>query len=148
MARQTWRLMKRPDGKHDLVPLDEVDAWIQKYRPETKTGKQFHVKRVKRGSWVLRDGKLIPRHLLGYQLRKGNGLQVIKDIEPFLNIAVDWKPVGGRKQRRDMMRAHGLTEVGNDRLPHRMELTETRADQQQRVNDIKSAFRQHGVDIL
>lgn len=148
MSRQTWRLMKRPDGKHDLVPLDAMDAWLKKHRPEKRTGRAFHVKRVQRGSWVLRDGKLIPKHLAGAGPHKGDGLQVIKDIEPFLNVAVDWKPIGGRKQKRDMMRAHGLVEVGNDRLPHRMEITETRQEQRARVEDIKQAFRHHGVDIL
>lgn len=46
---------------------------------------------------------------------KADGLQIIKDIEPFQNIAVDNGVVGGRRQRRDMMRAHGLEEVGNER---------------------------------
>lgn len=47
--------------------------------------------------------------------QKGTQLQIIRDIEPFQNVAVDNGYIGGRKQRRDMMRAHNLVEVGNER---------------------------------
>ena len=55
------------------------------------------------------------RFVSAEQAKKANSIQIIKDIEPFRNVAVDGKVVGGRKQRRDMMRAHGLTEVGNEK---------------------------------
>lgn len=47
--------------------------------------------------------------------RKSDGLQIIKDIEPYQNIAIDGKTIGGRKQHRDMLKAHDLVEVGNEK---------------------------------
>lgn len=41
--------------------------------------------------------------------------QVMKDIEPFRNVAVDGKMITSRSQKREMMRQHGLIEVGNER---------------------------------
>ena len=100
-----------------------------------------------RETYVYRDGKLIPKHLAPpLQAPRGAGLQVIRDIEPFRNIAVDGAIIGGRKQRRDMMRAHGLIEVGTERLKqNKTEFPENRRDV---VNDLKQAYRQHGVDVL
>lgn len=111
MARQTWRALKRPDGKVDIVALEDVGAWEAKYRT-AKKGQVIQFKRVERGSWVWRDGKLVDKASLRTVGR--SRMQIISDIEPFLNIAVDNKPVGGRRQRRDMIRAHSLIEVGND----------------------------------
>ena len=43
-----------------------------------------------------------------------SGLQIVRDIEPFQNIAVRGEIIGGRAQKREMMREHGLIEVGNE----------------------------------
>lgn len=68
-----------------------------------------------RETYVFRNGELIPKHLAPpLNAPAGRGLQVIKDIEPYRNIAVDNKVVGGRRQHRDMLRAHGLVEMGTD----------------------------------
>lgn len=67
-----------------------------------------------REQYVYRDGKLIPKHLAPPRHRASQGLQVIKDIEPYQNLAVDGKTIGGRRQHRDMLRAHGLVEVGTE----------------------------------
>lgn len=149
MARQTWRLMQRPGGKLDLVPLEEIDAWLQKHRPQRAT--KFHVKhKVERGSWVVRliDGKpqLIAKHLAA-PLQRANGLQIIKDIEPFQNIAVDNGYIGGRRQRRDMIRAHNLIEVGNEPPVNRFQGAPA-TSQREMVDHIKQAYRDHGVDVL
>ena len=145
MARQSWVLKQRPDGKCDLVPRDELSAWLEKYQPK----KKLHVKRrltVERGSWVVRDGKLVPKHLAPPRMYRGAGLQVIKDIEPFQNIAVDGKVIGGRRQRRDMIRAHNLIEVGNEPPVNRKQLPEWST--REFANDIKQAYRDHGHDAL
>jgi hypothetical protein len=39
---------------------------------------------------------------------------VMRDIEPFQNIAVDGKEVSSRSHKREMMKEHGLVEVGNE----------------------------------
>ena len=77
---------------------------------------------------------------------RGAGLQVIKDIEPFQNIAVDGKVIGGRRQRRDMIRAHNLIEVGNEPPVNRKQLPEWST--REFANDIKQAYRDHGHDAL
>ncbi len=144
MARQSWVLKQRPDGKYDLVPRDELSAWLEKYKPDRVSG--LKPRKIERGSWVMRDGKLVPRHLAPPRHRKGQGLQVIKDSEPFLNIAVDGGYIGGRRQRRDMMRAHNLTEVGNEAPINRKQ--HDAFDTRRFAEDVKQGFRQHGVDVL
>lgn len=66
-----------------------------------------------RETYVYRDGQLIPKHMAPPRLMTG-GLQVIQDIEPYRAIGVDNRIVGGRRQHRDMLRDHGLIEVGNE----------------------------------
>ena len=76
--------------------------------------------------------------------RKSDGIQIIKDIEPFQNIAIDNGIVGGRKQRRDMMRAHGLTEVGNERpMEHPRDIADRKRDRPDR-SIIESLKRHSG----
>lgn len=42
---------------------------------------------------------------------------VMRDIQPFLNVAVDGKEISSRSQKRDMMRQHGLVEAGDMKPP-------------------------------
>lgn len=141
----SWVLKQRPDGKCDLVPRDELNAWLEKHQPKAKKP-SWMPKMVERGSWVIRDGKLVAKHLAPPRAGKGHGLQVIKDIEPFQNIAVDGGYIGGRKQRRDMIKAHNLIEVGNEAPINRKQYPNW--DKREFAEDIKSGFRQHGVDVL
>lgn len=92
-----------------------------------------------RESYVYRDGQLIPKHLAPPRHRASSGLQVIKDIEPYQNIAVDGKTIGGRRQHRDMLKAHGLVEVGDQapRTPPRV--PENRRDMSL-IHDLKRAM--------
>lgn len=153
MAKQSYRLMRLPNGKHDLVPLTEVNAWQEKHYPERLKGKSTLMpKKVERGSWVVyldEAGKVqfVPRHLHTPTARAGNGVQIIKDIEPFQNIAVDNGYIGGRRQRRDMIRAHNLIEVGTEAPVNRFKGA-PEATQREMVNSIKQAYRDHGVDVL
>lgn len=41
--------------------------------------------------------------------------QLMRDIEPFHNVAVDGKMIGSRSEKREMMRRHDLVEMGNDK---------------------------------
>ncbi len=146
MARQTYVLKKRPNGTHDLVLREDVSAWVERHYPDRHKGTKIQVKAVQRGSWVWRDGKLIDRAQAPPRMHRGMGLQVIKDIEPFQNIAVDGKVIGGRRQKRDMMRAHDLLEVGTEPPVNRKQLPEW--SPREFAEDTKTAFRQHGVDVL
>lgn len=47
--------------------------------------------------------------------KRDQKLQIIKDIEPYRNVGVDNGVIGGRRQHRDMLRAHNLVEVGNEK---------------------------------
>lgn len=62
-----------------------------------------------RQSFVYRDGKVIPKE----DARPRPGLQIITDIAPYQSI-VDRSVIGGRRQHRDHLRAHGCIEVGNE----------------------------------
>jgi len=42
-----------------------------------------------------------------------SGIQVVKDIEPYRSV-ITREVIGGRKQHRDHLKAHGCIEVGND----------------------------------
>jgi hypothetical protein len=114
MPRETFRLMRRPNGQFDLVPINEVASWELAHRPKPKPLQAgWTPRRVERGSWVFRNGRVVPKYA-GEKRTRGGGLQVIPDIEPFQNIAIDNAVIGGRRQRRDMMRAHGLIDVGTE----------------------------------
>jgi len=150
MARQSFKLLKDAKGRNHLVLKDRAEAWLKKHGPkQTKPSKRAtHLPQFpERGSWVWDGEKLVERHLYRGRTKEAR-LQVIKDIEPFLNVAIDGKPITGRRQKRDMMRAHGLTEVGNEYGGLRKDAPETYAQRRDRAEDIKHAFRQHGVDIL
>lgn len=144
--RERWIAKKRPDGRTELVTPDEMAAWMAKHWPEKSCKATLQVKKVERGRWVLRNGELV--QVSGQVIRVNRQMQVIKDSEPFLNVAVDGKYIGGRKQRRDMMRAHGLEEIGND--PHGQVNRKQHDEFKPRefADDVKRAARQHGVDWL
>lgn len=110
----SWVLKRRPDGGFDLVPRAEVSAWTEKHYPDKCRKAEVKFKMVERGRWRWINGELVK--VSGDQgPKKAKGLQIIKDIEPFQNIAIDNGYIGGRRQKRDMMRAHNLIEVGNER---------------------------------
>lgn len=124
MPRETYRLCRRPDGIFDLVPIADLDAWVRKYRPD-RVGKAVAMpKKVERGAWICVPGpdghvRFIPKSQY-VPLSRGRGLQVVPDIEPFQNVAIDGGVIGGRKQKRDMMRAYGLEEIGNEKPKRRL----------------------------
>jgi len=99
------------------------------------TGKYIWVRSARKGKGdFVRVEKMMRK-------RRSDGLQIIKDIEPFLNIAVDNKPVGGRRQMRDMMRAHNLIDVGNEKLTRP---ATKRYEPQRLKQDIHEAFQRFG----
>lgn len=65
-------------------------------------------------------------------------LQVIGDIEPFVS-PIDQSVVGGRRQKRDHMKAHGVVEY--EKLPEKKPPQVTQAEVAQ---SLKDAFERHG----
>lgn len=49
-----------------------------------------------------------------YKSHGKSGTQVIKDIEPYRSV-ITREVIGGRRQHRDHLKAHGCVEVGNER---------------------------------
>ena len=99
----------------------------------------------KRGYWYWgRDGHL--KFKASEQAASIKSLQIIKDIEPFRNVAIDGRQIiGGRRQKRDMMRAHGIEEAGDINPKSAAPHYDAKAHQRSVVNDIKRAMHQHGL---
>lgn len=66
-----------------------------------------------RETYVLRDGQLVPKHLA--KPLPGRSWNVMPDIEPFVS-PIDNSVIGGRRQKREHMKAHGVIDVGNEKL--------------------------------
>lgn len=85
-----------------------------------------------RGYWEWRGKKCVFVPSQPPAKRSADGLQIIKDIEPFQNVAIDSGVIGSRRQRKDMMRAYGLEEVGNQRPADKTPLDRYIEDRQRR----------------
>lgn len=82
-----------------------------------------------------------PDACLGHFRHAGvSGLTIIKDIEPYRAVGVPGKPVvTSRRHHRDTLRAHGLVEVGNGKMPERQRPTPGNLKR-----DIDDAIARHG----
>lgn len=106
--------------------------------------------KVQRGHWVFdrSKGKFVPA--AKYYAREHTsktGLQVVPDIKPYKSVTGEI--IGGRKQHRDFLRAHGLAEVGNEKLPppKPRELPDARPDVKQAIEMVRSGYRPAPVDV-
>ncbi|CAB4187841.1 hypothetical protein UFOVP1169_14 [uncultured Caudovirales phage] len=139
MPRETYVLKRLPSGEHELVTRAELSAWINKHYPDKM--KCTIPRKFTRGSWIWDGEKLVEKSQYR-NTRNQSKLQIIKDIEPFQNIAVDNGVIGGRKQRRDMMRAYGLTEVGNEKpMEHPRDIADRKRDRPDR--SIVESLKRH-----
>ena len=80
-----------------------------------------------RGAWVQDPytGRLIPKAQFERRLKSTeeylrmrsnlSAPQVMRDIQPFLNVAVDGREIGSRSAKREMMKRHDLQEVGTEK---------------------------------
>ena len=70
--------------------------------------------------------------------RSAGGVSVIGDIEPYRSVATG-EVIGGRRQHREHLRSHGLTEVGNEQLsrPTMPDLPGLRQDLQRTFEEMK-----------
>lgn len=94
-----------------------------------------------RRGYVGTDGKRVAGDWVEYgkhrALTRGNGLQVIRDVDPYRSMRTG-EMIGGRRQHREHLRQHGLVEVGNE-MP-KVDQPDRRAEQHERVADIKRAM--------
>lgn len=92
-----------------------------------------------RSSWVWDREKheLVPKEEF-YARHYGDsatGPQIIRDVEPYLSV-IDKSVIGGRRQHRDHLKAHGCIEVGNEYKPaQRQEMSRN-----ERIQDIKRSL--------
>jgi hypothetical protein len=96
------------------------------------------------GAYRFMDGEWIP--LDGANgidpTNRAEGVQIIKDIEPYRPVASDVahdgkRPViGGRRQHREFLKRNGYTEVGNSFVPNKRE----QMSRAERIADIKRAI--------
>lgn len=74
---------------------------------------------MSRESFVFRNGELIPKHLAGPHPRAASReFQVMPDIAEFRS-PVDGSVISSRSHLRHHNRAHGVAQIGNDRLERR-----------------------------
>lgn len=99
---------------------------------------------AKTGTWVYRNGRLVPKHKAGPRIKRDAAPMVISDIQPYRATAADKatgkRPViGGRRQHREFLQANGYRELGNE-MPSQRREDMPRGD---RVNDIRRAMRDY-----
>lgn len=140
--RQSFVLKKTNDG-YELVDKADLAQWETTHRIE-KPKSKVEFKKVERGTWVYRDGQMVRKSAQILQF-KGRGLQIIPDIEPFVNVAIDNKIIGGRKQKRDMMRAHNVYEAGDTKIGDIKPHYDPKAHQRSVVESLKKSLYQHGL---
>lgn len=101
----------------------EIDRELAKSRASDKRSDAFDYKRVERGSWVFRDGKLVPKGeaMLDDVVKKNtkrshlSAPMVMGDLKPYRNM-VDGKEVDGRVAHREFLKRNNLIEVGNEKM--------------------------------
>lgn len=91
-----------------------------------------------RDTFVMRNGKLVPKHLADPLVRSDAAPMVMSDLAEYRTAAADKETgklahIGGRRQHREFLRRNGYEEVGNEYVRPQREVL-TRAD---RIADIK-----------
>lgn len=94
------------------------------------------------GTWVYRNGKLVPKHKAGPRIHSDAAPMVISDLAPYRASAADKatgkRPViGGRRQHREFLQNNGYRELGNE-MPSVRREEMSRGD---RISDIRHAMR-------
>jgi hypothetical protein len=101
----------------DPVEQEVVAAWAYRKRQARRAeGKRFTIAvppDVERGRFAFRDGKWVNVSHEPRPLERGAGLQIIRDIDPYRSVLTR-EVVGGRRQHRDHLRAHGCIELGTE----------------------------------
>lgn len=97
---------------------------------------------AKTGTWVYRNGKLVPKHKAAPLIHSDSAPMIISDMAEYCAAAADKatgkRPViGGRRQHREFLQNNGYREVGNDMPSVRRE----EMSSSDRVSDIRRAMR-------
>ena len=109
---------------------------------------EFMKGQVQRGHWIYdreRQEFVAPEE---YRRQSSpSGIQVMADIKPYKSVTGEI--IGGRKQHRDFLRAHGLVEVGNEKMgpPKRKELSDARHDVKAAMDMVRSGYKPRPLDV-
>lgn len=123
MSRHEPMVFREGHGVVTKSRAAEIDAAARNARSASPARSAiFDDKPVERGSWVIRNGKLLTRReaamLSAQEAMKSRSEHpapmVMGDIQPYRN-TIDGKPVGGRAQHREFLKRHNVIEVGNER---------------------------------
>ena len=109
---------------------------------------EFMKGKAERGSWILKGDQAIPKaEYYAQQAEAKPGVQVMADIKPYKSVTGEI--IGGRKQHRDFLRAHGLVEVGNEKMapPKRKELSDARHDVKAAMEMVRSGYKPRPLDV-
>ena len=89
--------------------------------------------------WDKALGDFVPRS--EYRTKAAGGIQVIPDIKPYKSVTGE--VIGGRKQHRDFLRAHGLVEVGNETpsAAPKPKMPDVRHDVKAALDMVRSGYR-------
>lgn len=97
---------------------------------------------AKTGTWVMRNGKLVPKHLAGPR-DSGRVRGVISDTMDALVHPCTGKMMDSKSEFRKVTKAKGGVEVGNEKLVDRRQLHSL--DSESRRRDISTAMEQLGL---
>lgn len=106
--------------KSEALAIDLEIAKTKKASP--KRTEIFDLQPVERGSWVFRDGQLIPKSyamlddVVQKNRKRGDhpAPMIMSDIEEYRNM-VDGKTISSRSEHREFLKRHNLIELGNER---------------------------------
>lgn len=127
------------DAAGEVVTKGELAKRQAAVRTSAPKRPDFLPQAAERGHWIYdRDLRKVvsAEDFYARQGERVRTFNVIGDIEPILAPGTN-TVLGGRKQRRDYLRAHGLEHVGDDRLPTRKPFRPKPAGQ-----DVKNAIEQ------
>ncbi len=91
-----------------------------------------------RGSWVMRNGRLVRKETAAPLNAPRAAPQVISDTMPAMRHPITGKPMDSKSQFRGVTRAHGCVEVGNEvqRDTRRIEYGNVKADLARAISEL------------
>lgn len=110
----------RPDPEKRSTIFDDVHVTRGHWREDRETHEMITLE-----EWEAKYGKT-------------GGITIIKDLDPYMSVNKEY--IGGRKQHRDMLRAHNAVEVGNEVVKKKYEAPPDLK------GDIRRALQQTGWD--
>lgn len=107
---------------HGCVSKEEA-AQIDRANAKPAVRADFLPNMVERGSWVYRNGELVPKQeAVSYDVKKNLRIRsslpapnIMGDIKPYRNV-IDGKEISSRSTHREFLRRNNVIEVGNEKM--------------------------------